>query len=279
MYYNLTLNPGFVSTIYGDFHLTAGSACIDAGYPVLPLDPDQTPNDQGALYYFQTPILVTITSPWPIIMIPGGGGSFPYQLLAENQRTTPQTFDVWTEMRLPDSSLTAPLLLRQNLALPGGGSIQRSLAQSVPGYAPSGFYDLIVNVGDHPDSIVHADSLPFMKLLGGEGGAGQVHEWSTAGWDDPAAGAGPLPRVSALKAHPNPFNPETVARYELRDASHVTLRVFDTAGREVRTLVDGWREAGTHATAFDASGLPAGVYLLRLEAGGFTQVQKLILLK
>jgi len=78
---------------------------------------------------------------------------------------------------------------------------------------------------------------------------------------------------------PNPFNPVTVARYEIRDAGHVDLRVYDTAGREVAALVDGWKAAGTHSVTFDASGLPSGIYLARLEAGDFSQVQKLVLLK
>jgi len=78
---------------------------------------------------------------------------------------------------------------------------------------------------------------------------------------------------------PNPFNPSTVARYEIRDASHVVLRVYDTAGRVVAALVDGWREAGSHEVTFDGSGLPSGIYLARLEAGGLTRTQKLILLK
>jgi len=79
--------------------------------------------------------------------------------------------------------------------------------------------------------------------------------------------------------HPNPFNPSTVARYELQAASHVSLKVYDTAGREVRTLVDGWRVAGSHEITFNASGLPSGLYLARLQAGDFTQTQKLVLLK
>ncbi|RJP78230.1 MAG: T9SS C-terminal target domain-containing protein [Candidatus Zixiibacteriota bacterium] len=78
---------------------------------------------------------------------------------------------------------------------------------------------------------------------------------------------------------PNPFNPRTVARYEIRDASHVHLRVYDTAGREVATLVDGWKAAGVHEAVFDGTGLASGIYLAKLQAGDFTQTQKLVLLK
>jgi len=90
----------------------------------------------------------------------------------------------------------------------------------------------------------------------------------------------PVPRRFALHpAHPNPFNPQTVARYEMRDARHVSLRVYDTAGRVVATLVDGWKDAGVHEVNFDGAGLASGIYLMRIEAGDFQATQKLVLLK
>jgi len=88
-----------------------------------------------------------------------------------------------------------------------------------------------------------------------------------------------FPGEPTLTLNPNPFNPQTVARYEIRDARHVSLRVYDTAGREVATLVDGWREAGAHEVTFDGSALPSGIYLAKLEAGGVIQTQKLVLVK
>ncbi|RJP81717.1 MAG: T9SS C-terminal target domain-containing protein [Candidatus Zixiibacteriota bacterium] len=86
-------------------------------------------------------------------------------------------------------------------------------------------------------------------------------------------------RCQLISAFPNPFNPTTALSYELRASSHITLRVYDTAGREVATLVDGWREAGSHEVTFDAAGLASGIYFARLETGGQISVQKLILLK
>jgi hypothetical protein len=82
-----------------------------------------------------------------------------------------------------------------------------------------------------------------------------------------------------VKIRPNPFNARTVASYELPVASHVTLKVYDTCQREVATLANGWREAGTHEVAFDGSDLPSGVYLYRLETSGSKAAGKLILLK
>jgi hypothetical protein len=82
-----------------------------------------------------------------------------------------------------------------------------------------------------------------------------------------------------LTIHPNPFNPSTAISYELRAASQISLKVYDTAGRLVSTLTNGWQEAGTHAAAFDGSKLPSGLYFVRLQAGEVTAVQKVMLLK
>jgi len=87
------------------------------------------------------------------------------------------------------------------------------------------------------------------------------------------------PTARLAGAYPNPFNPTTAVSFDLRAASRVSLRVYDTAGREVAALVDGWRAAGEHQATFDASGLPSGIYFAKLQAGDFTEVQKLVLLK
>jgi len=79
--------------------------------------------------------------------------------------------------------------------------------------------------------------------------------------------------------HPNPFNPTTTIRYELPKRSRVALKVFNILGEEVTTLVDAFQEAGTQTSAFDASGLPSGVYFYRLTAGGFVETRKMVLVR
>jgi hypothetical protein len=89
-----------------------------------------------------------------------------------------------------------------------------------------------------------------------------------------------LPLKFALgRAIPNPFNPTAALSYELRAASYVSLKVYDTAGRLVATLADGWRPAGEHRVTFDGSGLASGVYLYTLTAGGEHAAGKMVLLK
>jgi hypothetical protein len=79
--------------------------------------------------------------------------------------------------------------------------------------------------------------------------------------------------------YPNPFNPTTVASFELRVPSLVRLTVWDIAGRKVGTLLEGWMQAGVHRTEFDGSGLAAGIYILKLQAGEYMAARKMVLLK
>ena len=89
-----------------------------------------------------------------------------------------------------------------------------------------------------------------------------------------------LPKEFALlQNYPNPLNPSTVISYQLPVNSFVTLKVYDVVGREVRTLVNGPKAAGTYTIQFDGSNLPSGVYFYSLRAGDFTSVKKLVLLK
>ncbi|MBU1650881.1 T9SS type A sorting domain-containing protein, partial [bacterium] len=78
---------------------------------------------------------------------------------------------------------------------------------------------------------------------------------------------------------PNPFNPTTAISYSLLALGHVNLSVYDIAGREVATLVDGYRDAGTHEVSFDASALSSGVYVYRLTTGAQTLSGKMVLMK
>jgi flagellar hook assembly protein FlgD len=84
--------------------------------------------------------------------------------------------------------------------------------------------------------------------------------------------------------YPNPFNPLTVIRYSLMVNSYVTLKVYDLLGQEVKTLVDGMRDAGYGSVEWDgrdARGLsvPTGIYFVRMTAGEFNAAQKVMLMK
>ncbi len=79
--------------------------------------------------------------------------------------------------------------------------------------------------------------------------------------------------------HPNPFNPSTMIRYDLPRSAPVKIVVYDVIGRTVQTLVNEFKNAGSHETVFDGASVAGGVYLYNLEADAFRDTKKMILIK
>ncbi|MBI5470802.1 MAG: lamin tail domain-containing protein [Ignavibacteriae bacterium] len=79
--------------------------------------------------------------------------------------------------------------------------------------------------------------------------------------------------------YPNPFNPTTSIGFGVRGLGFVSLKVYDLLGREVATLVNEMKNPGTYSVQWNATGIASGVYLYRLEAGGFVQTKKLVVLR
>ncbi len=94
-----------------------------------------------------------------------------------------------------------------------------------------------------------------------------------------------IPTEFALQQnYPNPFNPETTIRYELPEPTEVVMIVYNLRGQLVRKLVNQKMEPGFHEIVWDARddagrSVPSGVYLYRIQAGVFTEVRKLMLLR
>jgi len=87
-------------------------------------------------------------------------------------------------------------------------------------------------------------------------------------------------QLKLAQNYPNPFNPETTINFQIPFASHVTLKIYDVLGREVASLVDEFKQAGTYVKTLHATSLPSGVYFYKLQtANGFSETKKLILLK
>ncbi|MBX7042356.1 MAG: T9SS type A sorting domain-containing protein [Ignavibacteria bacterium] len=84
---------------------------------------------------------------------------------------------------------------------------------------------------------------------------------------------------SISQNYPNPFNPTTTIKFALPVQSNVTMKVYDIAGKEVRTLIDRNVEAGEHKIEFSANGLSSGMYFYRIIAGGYSKVMKMVLVK
>ena len=84
---------------------------------------------------------------------------------------------------------------------------------------------------------------------------------------------------SLSQNYPNPFNPSTIIKYQLADASQVSLKVYDVMGREVATLVNSYQNKGSYDVTFNATGLSSGIYFYRLNAGGQQFINKMLLMK
>ncbi len=111
--------------------------------------------------------------------------------------------------------------------------------------------------------------------------------FSVEGFSPPATGVRDHPQPTdarLLGNFPNPFNPSTTISYQLNRRMGVTLSVYDTRGRLVRTLVDGTEAAGRHDVGWDGvdhSGarVASGVYFARLAANGTVDTRRMVLLK
>ena len=79
--------------------------------------------------------------------------------------------------------------------------------------------------------------------------------------------------------YPNPFNPTTRISYSIPLISFVTLKIFDVLGNVIATLVNDTKQAGYYEVKFDGKNISSGVYIYRMQAGGFISAKKLILMK
>jgi uncharacterized protein (TIGR02145 family) len=80
-------------------------------------------------------------------------------------------------------------------------------------------------------------------------------------------------------AYPNPWNPTTTIGYRLPMDIHVTIRVYNTLGKEVATLVNEVKPAGSYEVTLNGKGLSSGVYYYQMKAGNFIGTKKIVLMK
>jgi hypothetical protein len=106
-------------------------------------------------------------------------------------------------------------------------------------------------------------------------------------WHDAAAPVGveetennSLPEKFALNQnYPNPFNPSTKISYSLKTEGRVSLKIYNTLGEEVIKLVDEIKPAGIYEAGFNASELPSGIYIYRMQSGEYVSSKKMLLIK
>ena len=84
---------------------------------------------------------------------------------------------------------------------------------------------------------------------------------------------------SLSQNYPNPFNPSTTISFNLPESGKVILKIYNIMGEEIKTLAEGYREAGIYSFNFIAEGYPSGMYLYSLSTNGYTETKKMLLLK
>ena len=86
-------------------------------------------------------------------------------------------------------------------------------------------------------------------------------------------------KFALTQNYPNPFNPSTSFTYELSKAGFVSVKVYDLLGREVATLVNEFKQAGSYPATWNAASFGSGVYFYKMQSGSFTATKKMILMK
>jgi enterochelin esterase-like enzyme len=86
-------------------------------------------------------------------------------------------------------------------------------------------------------------------------------------------------QIKLYQNYPNPFNPITIINYQLSNDNYITLKVYDILGREVATLVNGFKKMGRYEVELDGSMLTSGVYLYRLQTGSLLVTKKLVVVR
>ncbi|MEP0548660.1 MAG: T9SS type A sorting domain-containing protein [Rhodothermales bacterium] len=120
------------------------------------------------------------------------------------------------------------------------------------------------------------DTQNLLALTAGEAGVYlfELPPFPVANEDGTAAEA-----LALAAPFPNPVRGSATLRFSLPDAADVTLAIYDVLGRRVATAADGPRTAGAHEVTFEATGLPSGVYLVRLTTGARQATQRFVIVR
>lgn len=215
------------------------------------------------------------------------GGGFN-EVFSTTYAYDPKT-DQWTKKKeMPTArgwSHPAPVVDGKIYVIGGYASVYGDVLSNVDVYDPAS------------DSWTKIPDTPFKKAMFGVAVVngkiyiiGGTTDWSDSGskevWEyDPAISTGvansaELPAEFVLKQnYPNPFNPTTAIFYTLPRFSEVALTVYDMLGRQVGVLASGTQPVGSYEVSFDATGLPSGVYLYRLQAGDYAIAKRMVVMR
>jgi len=246
---SLGADPLYANAVGGDFHLAIHSPGIDAGDPASS-DPDGGRTDMGR--YAGT-----------------GWGDQPARPAGAAANPAGANVELyWDPSPEPDVSYYAVYCDTLSGFVPGAGNLFTTTT------------DTLLSVTTPTDTTWY-----LVNAVDASGYAGGYSVEITS-LPDPASNVVD-PRAMAFTLDqnvPNPFNPTTTIRFSLATPEHVTLNIYDVAGRRVRTLVNTSQSAGPHAVTWNGindrgATVSSGIYFYRLQAGSFAETHKMVLLK
>lgn len=265
-----------IQTDNGGYVLTGHVSSFGAG-----------PNDLWLVRLEGPPLFTKLNPSNAPVTIPANGGSFDFIFDIINNTSTVTIFDAWIDVILPGGGGFGPILIRRDLGLASGGTIERSLTQSVGSGVQPGQYIYNAYVGNYPDSVASYSGFAVTKEDGSCDAVGTVSDfWYISGWCYKVdTGEDQILTNLSLSSHPNPFNHTTWISFELPEANFVRLEIFDISGRNVGMVFNSvptsrhWFPSGTHQFTLDGSDLPSGIYFVHIQSGDYTAFRKMVMMK
>ncbi len=227
------------------------------------------------------PSLTVTLTPTGTVTVPSYGGSIPYDLTCHNNTGSTVYFDGWSVFEQQGGPYSQQVIFRPNIWVGGGNTIARSLSLTISGSVPNGTYHYYLRAGDYyAPSIIDEDYFVFYKNA--DDGVGPW-VWQTS--DDALDGVGialewVVPETFHVgAAYPNPFNPETTISFDLPEASHVSLVIYNLRGQKVADVLNGSFDAGHYSATWNAAGYPSGTYVYRFSSDLGQATGKMVLMK
>ncbi len=226
----------------------------------------------------------------PVIIPTPGGGSFNYTIDVTNNTNSTQSVDVWVYAQRDGGGGTDPRFLQFDVSLGATSTTTFNVTETIP-TVDAGNFTYNCKAGDiGTTTIINSSAFP-VAVTPVEGAGRESIALEGSGWEGVAKasifeeeGTAAPEAFSLGDNYPNPFNPTTNINYNLKEASHVKLSIYNTLGQEVKSLVNGFQSTGTQVAKWNATNsagqaVSAGLYFYRLEANGLVVTKKMVLAK